>query len=223
MSRTWKILFAFSGVLVLLACINSPVLLPYPLLVLAYLRGWRLPVSGAPWQRLLVSTLLCTFVLEATAWLDNYLRNNPAPALFHPQLIPDLIYSVGVYGAWWLTWWLVLRRYRFTTLQVFLTTGLYGVILEQQGTIFLAGLAGMPAGLILWTFVAIAYGSTMGLAFFLVRDSFTVARDTGWKYPLAWAALFVLTVATSFVWGLVLLALRFAPPPRLPMQDFPLW
>ncbi len=146
MSRTWKILFAFSGVLVLLACINSPVLLPYPLLVLAYLRGWRLPVSGVPWQRL----LLCTFVLEITAWLDNYLRNDPSPALLHPQLIPDLIYSVGVYAAWWLTWWWVLRRYRFTTLQVFLTTGLYGVILEQQGKIFLAGLAAMPAGLLLW-------------------------------------------------------------------------
>lgn len=79
MSRTWKVLFAFSGLLVLLACINSPVLLPYPLLVLAYLRGWRLPLYGAPWQRLLLSTLLCTFVLESTAWLDNYLRNDPAP------------------------------------------------------------------------------------------------------------------------------------------------
>ncbi len=63
----------------------------------------------------------------------------------------------------------------------------------------------------------------MALAFFLVRDSFTAERDTGWKYPLAWAALFVLTVATSFVWGLILLALDFAPPPKLPMQDFPLW
>ena len=223
MLRKWKTLFALSGALVLLVCIGSPVLLPYPLLVWAYLRGWRLLVSGAPWWRLLLATLLCTLVLESSAWLDNYIRNNPEPALFHPQLIPDLIFGIGVYAAWWLTWWLVLRRYRFTTLQVFLTTGLYGIIIEQQGKIFLTGLAALPAGLLLWLFVAVAYGSTMALATFLVRDSFTAERDSRWKYPLAWAALFVLTLVISLAWGLVLQVLNFVPPRKLPMHDYPLW
>ena len=223
MPRTWKILFTFSGVLVLFACITSPVLLPYPLFVLAYLRGWHFPRIGTPPVRFLLSTLLCTFVLEFGAWLDNFIRNSSEPALFHPQLIPDLIIGVGIYFTWWLTWWLMRRRYHFTTRQVFITTGLYGILIEQQGKIFLAGLAALPMGFIIWAFVALAYGSTMALAYFLVRDSFTAERDHWLKFPLAWVLLFVLTFITSIVWGLGLQWLNILPPHKLPMWDYPWW
>ena len=218
-----EFLFAFSGILVLLASIVSPVLLPYPLFVLAYLRGWRLPRFGSPPVRLLLSTLICTAILEIGAWLDNFIQNAPEPALLHPQLIPDLIMSVGVYSAWGLAWWLMLRRYHFTTQQVFTVTGLYGVLIEQQGSVFLAGLGSLPWGVLLWLFVAVAYGSTMGLAFFLARDGFAAARDTWVKYPLAWAALLVLTLLTSILWGVVLRLLDVLPPEKLPMRDYPLW
>lgn len=223
MNRAWKILFAISGVLVLLGCFDSPVLLPYPLLVLAYFLNWRLPVKGKPFVRLVIATYLSTLILESGAWLNEYIRNNPEPALFHPQLIPDLIMGIGFYAAWWLTWGLVLRKYHFTTAQVFITTGLYGVLMEQQGKIFLVGLQSMPAGLLLWAFVFLAYGSTMALAFYLVRDDFTGGRDHWLKYPLAWLGLFFFSFATSLVWGLVLQVLHFNPPPKFPMKDHPLW
>lgn len=212
-----------SGAVGLVFSIGSPVLLPYPVLVLAVLRGWRLPKMRSSGRALLLSTTLSTLLLESSAWLDNYLKNEPEPALFHPQLIPDLIISVGVYSAWWLTWWLVLRRYHFTTPQVFLTTGLYGVIIEQQGKVFLAGLAAMPAGILLWAFVAVAYGATMALAFHLARESFTAERDAALKYLLAWAGLFLATIVTSLAWGGVLDVLRIIPPEKLPMRDYPLW
>lgn len=221
--RRQKFLFAVSGLLVLIVCINSPVLLPYPLFVLAYLLNWRLPIKGSPEFRLLISTLCCTFLLETSAWLDNFIRNNPDPPLFHPQLIPDVLIGIGVYLAWWLTWWLVSRRYHFTIRQVFLVTGLYGIFLEQEGAVFLAGLATMPLGFVLWLFVAVAYGSTMALAFFLVRDSFTAERESRWKYPITMITLFVVTYGTAFIWGIMLLALDFLPAPKLPMQDYPLW
>lgn len=223
MSRTRTLLFALSGALVLLACIGAPVLLPYPLLVLAVLRGWRLPRIGGAGTSLLLSTLLATFVLETGAWGHNYLRDAPQPALFHPQLIPDLIIALGVYAAWWLTWWWMLRKYRFTTPQVFLTTGLYGVLIEQQGKIFIAGLSTMPTGVLLWAFVALAYGSTMALATFLVRDRFDARRDGRWKLPLTWLLLFAMTFATSIVWGLVLQATDAIPPKKLPMREHPFW
>ena len=228
MSRTRTLLFALSGALVLLACPDSPVLLPYPLLVLAVLRGWRLPRIKGAGISLLLSTLLASLVLETGAWGHNYLRDAPEPALFHPQLIPDLIIAVGVYASWWLTWWWALRRYRFTTLQVFLTAGLYGVLIEQQGKIFVAGLSTMPAGLLLWAFVAVAYGSTMALATFLVRDRFDQNRFDAqhigrWKLPLTWLLLFAMTFATSLVWGLVLQATDAIPPKKLPMREHPFW
>ena len=223
MSRTRTLLFALSGALVMPACLDSPVLLPYPLLVLAVLRGWHLPRIGGAGTSLLLSTLLATFVLETGAWAHNYLRDASKPALFHPQLIPDLIIAIGVYASWWLTWWWALHRYRFTTLQVFLTAGLYGVLIEQQGNIFVAGLSTMPTGLLLWAFVALAYGSTMALATFLVRDRFDAQRDGRWKLPLTWLLLFAMTFATSIVWGLVLKATDAIPPKKLPMREHPFW
>ena len=223
MSRTWKILFASSGVVVLLGSFNSPALLPYPLFVLAYLRGWSLPRIGPPAVQLLLSTMLCTFTLECCAWLNEYVKNAPQPALFHPQLIPDLLLAPGVYAAWWLTWWLALRFYRFTTQQVFFTTGLYGVLIEQQGKIFIAGLHTMPQGAVLWLYVFGVYGSTMALAFFLVRDSFTVSRDHWVKFPLAWIALFIFTFATAITWGFGIDALHIIPPKKLPMRAHPFW
>jgi hypothetical protein len=224
MTRTWTVLFALSGGLALVGSISSPVIFPYALFVLVYLRGWRLPMVGPPAWRLLVSILLCTFVLEFGAWLDNFIRNSPEPALFHPQLIPDLIISVGVYSAWWLTWWFVLRRYRFTTRQVFITTGLYGVLIEQEGKVFIAGLQTLPLGIIYWLFVFIVYGSTMALAYFLVRDSFHAQGEHWHKYPLAWGALLLLTFATSIAWGVLIeQALHIIPPRKFPMWDFPFW
>ena len=223
LSRTRPLLFTLSGSLVLQRCPKAPVLLPYPLLVVAVLRGWRLPHIGGAGTSLLLSTLLATLVLETGAWADNYLRNAPEPALFHPQLIPDLIIAIGVYAAWWLTWWWMLRKYRFTTLQVFLTTGLYGVLIEQQGKIFIAGHSTMPTGLLLWAFVALAYGSTMALATFLVRNRFDAQRDARRKLPLTWLLLFAMTFATSFVWGLVLQATDAIPPKKLPMREHPFW
>lgn len=221
MSRKRTLLFALSGALTLLASLWSPVLLPYPLLVLAVLRGWRLPHIGGPGLSLMVSTLLATFVLEVGAWTDNYLRDAPEPTLFHPQLVPDLTIAVGIYAAWWLSWWWMLRGYRFTTVQVFMATGLYGVLIEQQGKIFVAGLLAMPTGLLLWAFVALAYGSTMALATFLVRDRFDAPRESRWKLPLTWLLLFAMTFSTSVVWGLVLQATDAIPPKRLPMSAHP--
>jgi hypothetical protein len=224
MTHAWQIAFVGSGALVLLASINSPVLLPYPLFVLAYLRGWRLPIKGVPALRLLISVLLSTFVLEFGAWLDNFMRNNPEPALFHPQLIPDLIIGVGVYSAWWLTWWLALRRYQFTVRQVFITTGLYGVLIEQQGKVFIAGLQALPLGLLFWLFVFTAYGSTMALAYFLVHESFTAQQDRWHKYLLAWCTLFLLTVVSTLIWSLLIeQTLNLIPPKKLPMQNHPFW
>ncbi|NOT89996.1 MAG: hypothetical protein HOP03_17725 [Lysobacter sp.] len=223
MSRNRTLLFALSGALVLLACLDSPVLLPYPLLVLAVLRGWRLPRIGGAGTSLMLSMLLASLVLETGAWAHNYLRDAPEPALFHPQLIPDLVIAIGVYASWWLTWWWMLRRSGFTTLQVFLTSGLYGVLIEQQGRIFIAGLSTMPMGLLLWAFVALAYGATMALATFLVRERFDAQREMRWKLPLTWLLLFAMTFATSFVWGLVLQATDAIPPKKLPMREHPFW
>jgi len=209
--------------LLLIGSFYLPVLLPYPLFTLAYFLRWRLPKIGKPAVQLLFATFLCAMLLETSAWLSEYIKNGIQPALFHPQLIPDLLISMGFYAAWWLTWWLALRQYHFTTAQVFTTTGLYGVFIEQDGRVFLAGLQSLPIGVVWWLLVFVAYGSTMALAFWLVRDSFTATRNHWIKYALTWIGLFVLSFITSITWGLILQLLKIIPPKKLPIQDYPLW
>lgn len=228
--------FGLSGLLVGLACIDSPVLLPYPLFVACALFGWRLP-RMRPWLRLLIATLLATGVLETGAWAHNYIRDAAAPALFHPQLFADLLIATGFYLGWWLTWWWRFRRDRYSVAEVFGITAIYGVLIEQRGAIFLQGLATMPLGLALWAFVALAYGSTMALAYALAgsADAFAslaparegrprrprTARIA--KYLLPWLGLFAASTALIVLWNLPIEALDLLPPKRLPMRAHPFW
>jgi len=223
MTRIQKYIFTFSGLAGLIASFFSPVLLPYPIFVMAVLRGWRLPKIGAPALQLLLSTSLCTLLLETSAWLDNFLKNSPDPILLHPQLFPDLIMSIGIYSAWWLSWWLILRYFHFSIKAVFFTTGFYGVFIEQQGAVFLSGLSNFPFGIVWWLFVAVVYGSTMALAVFLVRDQINASRNSWIKYPLALGSLFIFTFSTSLAWGAILELIDIIPPPKLPMWDHPFW
>ncbi|MGQ0637731.1 MAG: hypothetical protein ACT4QC_24400 [Planctomycetaceae bacterium] len=209
--------------LVLVGHQNMLVLLPYCLLVLAYFLGWRLPRIGPPAVQLLLAMYSCSFILEFCAWLGSYIENDPDPKLLHPQLFPDLILAVGYYLSWWVTWWLALRTFRFTPLEVFITGGLYGVVIEQQGAVLKEGWRTFPGGLLLWLFVFVAYGATMALAVYLVRDSFRASRDHWIKYPLAWAGLFAFTAATCFVWDVLIDWLRIIPDRKLPMRKHPLW
>lgn len=241
MSRRGRWLFGLSGLAVALACLDSPVLLPYPLFVASALFGWqpfdaRSPKTR-PWLRLLIATLLATGVLETAAWAHNFLRDAAEPALFHPQLFADLLIAVGFYLGWWLTWRWRLRRDRYSVAEVFWITATYGVLIEQRGAIFLQGLATLPLGLALWAFVALSYGSTMALAYVWTGgpDAFAplarasnprdarprVARLA--KYLLPWLGLFVASVALIVLWNWPLEALDLLPPKRLPMRAHPFW
>lgn len=234
MRRRDRWLFGLSGLVVALACIDSPVLLPYPLFVVCALFGCRLP-RMRPWLRLLIATLLATCILETGAWAHNVIRDAAKPALFHPQLFADLLIAAGFYLGWWLTWWWRLRRDRYFIAEVFWITAIYGVLIEQQGAIFLQGLATMPLGVVLWVFVALPYGSTMALAYVLAggADAFAPPAPPAHegrrpsariaKYLLPWLGLFIASVALIVVWNWPIEALDLLPPKRFPMREHPFW
>lgn len=220
--RAWWI----AAVVGTLASLGAPVLAPFPLLVLSRLRGWRLPERLSPASRLLLATVVAGLLLETGAWAHNLMRATPEPALFHPQLFADLLIGFGFYLGWWLAWWLLARRFRFTVREVFVVTALYGVLIEQQGRVFLAGLSTLPAGVLLWLFVALAYGSTMALAWTWAGDPWPPkpgAPRRRRKYPLAWIALFAGSTLLTILWNLPIEALHLLPPKRLPMAEHPFW
>lgn len=225
-------LLAVSGALPLLLLLTrppSPTLLSYSVFVaVCGLRGRLCPALArlrAPAPLLLIPLIIGAGLLtEVFAWADSYLRCEPAPALFHPQLGPDLIHGLGFYGSWGITWAVLLRFYRFGIGGVFAIQGLYGVLIEQQGAILLAGLAGFPSGLVLWAFVLAVYGATAATPYALIACRLeTAGRRNHWsKYPVALLTLGLVLVVVGLAWAAVLDAGGLLPPPR-PICEHPFW
>jgi hypothetical protein len=224
--------FLASGAIPLLGLCGSPpdpMPLIYAFFVAAtFLRGRlsldrRLP--GPTWLKYFVLMLLVGFVTEALAWSGNYLARAETPALLHPQLFYDLLLSPGIYGAWAIGWIVLTRRWRFSLAEVFVLQGLYGVVIEQQGAVFLAGLRAMPSGILLWLYVFLVYGSAAGLAFLPFEHDLPAqtASRSRWRFPAALAVQFAATAVVAIVWtlGLGLLGVN-VPEPR-PIWEAPLW
>ena len=179
---------------------------------------WRRPI------RFWLSVVGAGAITECLAWTDNFLKCAEAPGLMHPQLLPDLIHGVGFYSTWAIAWLWLLRRYRFTLRQIFVTQGIYGILIEQNGQIFLAGLAMMPVGLVFWLYVFLVYGSTIGIPYNRYESSL-LRDDTGGgrrKYLVALLALFLVIVPVGAGWSLAVTGLGLNPP-KGPICERPLW
>lgn len=214
-------LFILSGLLVFSTVLFSPPspLLMYPLFVLV--RVARKPLSSltdkiplsASWK-FIIYTALAGYILEIVSWMNNFFQKNPSPTLLHPQLIPNLILASGLYFPWALTWIILFKKYRFSFWQVVITQGLFGVLLEQRGAVFIQGLMTMPLGLIFWAYVFIAYGFTMGAAYTLFEGKLPQGQSNSWiKYPLALIAITVITMVIFFSWGFLVNSLGIIPKP----------
>jgi hypothetical protein len=101
----------------------------------------------------------------------------------------------------------------------------YGVFLEQQGAVFQAGLESMPAGLILWLYVFIVYGSAAGLAFLPFEGALASpkALRPAWRFPVALAAQFAMTAIVALTWAAILGALGLVIPEPRPIWAAPFW
>lgn len=210
MSRPAKIVFALSGLVALPFALSPNPLSLYPIFVLAYFFREKINFSPKLW---FPYVLLVCLSLEFLAWLGNYIEANPEPALFHPQLIPDLLLGIGFYSGWVLAWWIVLRRWHFSVLEVFVLQGLYGVVFEQDGAILLLGISQFPLGLVFWLYVFLVYGSTMGLVYLPFRARTEKQKSSFWKYPALLLLMIVLVYAFFYAFALLWMALGLIPEP----------
>lgn len=208
MSHAAKIIFGLSAIVSLFFAFPLNPLSLYPLFVLAYFLCERIHFSQKLW---LPFVLFVCLLLEFLAWFSNYQEANPNPALFHPQLIPDLLLGIGFYSGWVLAWWLILQRWQFSILEVFILQGLYGIVFEQDGAILLAGISQFPLGLVLWLYVFIVYGSTMALACLPFRNAFPNQKSSRWKYLALLLLMIILVYVFFYGFALLWMALGLIP------------
>ena len=224
--RHW--LFILSGAIPLLALLASPpqtMLLIYTLFVAAVLLRERIPVvTFQSCRRASVvlggSVLVSGLVGETFAWANNYLAATEPPILFHPQLIPDLILGVGFYGGWGLAWMIVTRRFAFTFREVFCTTGVMGIAVENNlavlklilATLFVNPLHAAMLGL----YVFAVYGSMAAIPFVILDRAISSPRlSNHWiKYLVAIVLMFVCAWLLTVLVHVVAKPLGLIPPKR---------
>lgn len=232
MSKPIKIFFILSGAVPLLGLLTPKpfvTLLIYSLFVVTFFLRNRLKplirfLPFKPPVKFLLLVVLSSWIMETLAWLTNFLAKEPSPALFHPQLIPNLLLATGAYAGWAIVLSFLLRRYSFSLREVFVLFGLYGVIFEQNGAILLQGLMAFPVGLLFWLLIFLIYGSTAGLAYLLVEDEMRKEsqRQSKFKYLFTLLLIFAASKLIFTLWWLVLKLLNLLPTPR-PIWQFPFW
>jgi hypothetical protein len=228
--RVVRILLALTALVPVLAVFGgTTVMLIYTLFVVILL-FLRHPLSRAAIAmplplaiKFTALTILCGWIVELGAWYENYGRRAPNPALLHPQLIPDLILAIGLYGGGALAWLLVLRRWRFSLLEVFVTVGLLGIFVEQTGVVIVAiaqSLTVNPlASLLLAAFVFVVYGPVIAIPYMLLEPQFAGrATRSGWlKFPAVALLMVILAVTLTAVVGLLASSAGLIPPKQ------PIW
>ncbi len=185
-------------------------LLIYSLFILVYLL--RRPVE---WVRRAIplpsAVLFVVFLVCAGELSESLIRVTDLLATTQTAQPPELdlgthlVYFGAFYAGGGLAWVLLFRFFRFTLSQVFVTHGFLGVLLEQEGAVFLSGLITMPLGLVVWLYTFLVYGSTVGIAYLLAScRPHERARDHWVKYPLA-AILVTLGIYLTFgAWSITL-------------------
>lgn len=162
-------------------------------------------------------------VAEILAWSVGFFKHAENPALFHPQLVYDLLIGISQYGAWAAVWYFWSKRYTFSISKVFLLQGIYGVLLEQKGAIFIQGLLHLPLGIIFWAYVFVVYGSIPAIAYLLSGEMASEGRKPSLlKYVLILLSLLAASIIFMIVWGLFLQILGVIPKPQ-PIWLHPLW
>lgn len=118
-----------------------------------------------PWWTVFPITMIGAGLLtEVLSWWSSAAAGEAQPGGFHPDFVPNLLLSVIFYSSWTIAWIVLRTRYGYSVPEMFVYQGLYGVLVEQFGAVFIAGLLGLPAGLLVWVYVVLVYGSVAGIA-----------------------------------------------------------
>lgn len=222
MSGLWTVLIGITGLIALFFMLVPNAIGIYVVFAFAFV--FRRRFTGQSEQlllfRFILAVLLSTVIYECLDWLRYFWTVSDSgaliPQLYHPQLIPNLMIALSYALGWALAWWLILQRYKFTLLQVFVIHGLYGVLTEEGG-ILQVGIENFAENGFFWGYTFIVYGALMALAYLPFREIFAhleTVQETRFqflKYILILPALYIISYATFFIIGAFYVYLDLIP------------
>lgn len=170
--------------------------------------------------------VLAGMVREVLTWTAEYIQGDDWVLLWHPQLVPNLLFNLGIFVAWAVGWALALRWFRYHLVEVLFIQAIYGLAIENFGAFLMEGLRTAPGGLILLVYAVTLSACTMGIAWILAQDKLATlpgqGSDSGFRYAAPPLLISVAVVVILMVWVRVLDAFDVFQA-RAPIRERPFW
>ncbi len=161
----------------LMLLLTIPVLAIFPLFLFLYNIKSKIQLNFHHFYRkYIILGLFFGLLTESLAILDNLGTPPEERILFHPDPATDLLLAAGFYFFHALVWAFLFRQYTFTEKSIFVTGGIWGIIVEQNGAILLSPLTQGIVGLISYGFVFLVYGPYMAIPALFFTESLDAER-----------------------------------------------
>jgi len=175
--------------------LENPMLLMFPLWIFTYI--FKEPfgniMSKIPGNiGFVVAGVFFGMVIEVFAIINNLYLSASERILLDADPINDLVFGILYYTFVIVSWYLILRKIRYSQLEIFLITGIYGIFVEETGQVFLRMFEQPVMGTLYAIIVMFVYGLFPMLALMVTEDTFSLERKESsfWAYVLAVAVLF---------------------------------
>lgn len=160
---------------------NNPMLLIFPMWIFTYVERARLRrfVQKVPLGLSFIGFgMFFGLLTEVFAIVNNRHLAPEQRILLSPNLVLDLIYGVFYYLMLIVTWFLLISAFTYSKKEVFVITGIFGIMTEEVGQVFLRMFRVPIIGLLYALIVSFVYGIFPMLAY-MVSEEKLVAPKRG--------------------------------------------
>ena len=173
------LLWLLGVVLTLLDISRNPMLLIFPMWIFTYLsrEPLRRLVRGVPLSVSFIGFgLFFGLLTEVFAILNNRQLPPEQRILLSPNPMLDLVYGVFYYFMLIVTWYVLIRVFTYSKSEVFVITGIYGIMTEEVGQVFLRIFRVPIIGLLYAMIVSFVYGIFPMLAYMVSEEKLVAAK-----------------------------------------------
>ncbi len=178
-------------------------LLIFPIFVLIWLIAPKLKpiikkISLPLFVKFLFFGIIFALITEYLVFLDAGMGISGESGLFSQNLLFNLILAMGIYVSLILVWYFLLKKYKFSLIGVFLSAGIWGIVIEQDFAVLLS------FNLLAYLYIFTVYGSFVSIPFMLTNDDFDKIprKENKVKYIIAFFAQFI-----AYIVGILWMAL----------------
>jgi hypothetical protein len=194
MKRIW--LWTLGIVLTVVGISKNPMLLIFPMWIFTYLNRKQLRrlVRGTSLSASFIGSGLCFGLLTEVFAIVNNLHLPPEQRiLLSPVPVLDLVYGIFYYLMLIVTWYALIRAFTYSRGEVFVITGIYGILTEEVGQVFLRIFKVPVLGLLYALIVSFVYGIFPMLAYMVSEEKIKSTRRLNllMRFLLAAVALFM--------------------------------